>query len=286
MTSGLTLCRGLLERSKSRLIEAVKAFVPPTDPLAEGVHDFHMAIPIPNDSAEMRAESAKEKRVNKKSIKKARNETTEERPKSSQSRPGSAQALPKRKIGATTSEPKLSTPRSGNQIGVGFDCRTQRLALKHDTKATMHEISSKEVQEEIQAMCADEEKINSMTPSQRKGVQSCEEKKLKNEEDDESIQWKEITPAPGLEAKRIENSLDAPLSTLDTAIDWQQVQDVNFLDGEESEEREGDEEEVFYSPRFELILAFWTDHFPSVDTPQSLKLSMSCHLSAKREELH
>lgn len=257
MTSGLTLRRGLLERSKSRLIEAVKAFVPPADPLADGVHDSRMAIPISNDSAEMRAESAKEKRVNKKSIKKTMNETTEERPKSSQSRPGSAQVLPKRKIGATTSEPKLSTPRSGNQIGVGFDCRTQRLALKHDTKASVHEISRKEVQEEIQAMCDDEEKINSITFSQRKGVQSCEEKNLKKEEDDESIQWKEITPATGSEGKRIENSLDAPLSTLDTAIDWQQVQDMNFLDGEESEEREGDEEEIFYSPRFELMLSLY-----------------------------
>jgi hypothetical protein len=290
-------CRGLLERSKSRLIEAVKAFVPPADPLAEDVHiDSKINVQISKpSSSEMKVgdRSARDKRGAERIIKKKSTESLEERPKSSQSRPGSAQVLPKRKIGATTSEPKLTTPRNGNQIGVGFDFRTQRLATKQDTKALAQEISSKEVQEEVQAMRDDEAKVNAATPLQRKGVQSCEEKKVKNEEDDESIQWKEIAPAVvPLEAKGNENPLDvdAPLSTLDTAMDWQQVQNMNFLADEETEERDDDEEEVLYSPRSKLLSSFswceWTDNFLSVDIRQSLKLNMSFHLSAKREESH
>jgi hypothetical protein len=241
----------------------VKAFVPPADPVADELNvDSGITVSVSKpQSAEAKGEgdrSARGKRRAEKIMKDKSSDPIEERPKSSQSRPGSAQVLPKRKIGATTSEPKLTTPRNGNQIGVGFDCRSQRL---QGTKASAKEnssnsSSSKEAEEEMKAMRDDEENMNAMTPLQRKGVQSCEDKKgVRTEEDEESIQWKEIAAplAPTPAALGLEDE-NVPLSTLDTAMDWQQVQEINFLETQEREEEdEEEEEEVMYSPRSEVL---------------------------------
>lgn len=91
-----------------------------------------------------------------------------------------------------------------------------------------------------------------LTPRQRReGLHSSEEmkKRDKDEKDNESIQWEPNS----LSLKELDQMMNQnqdkhhPLTTLDTAIDWQQIQEVKYEDQDENE----DEDMPLYSPRYE-----------------------------------
>jgi hypothetical protein len=254
-----------LERSKTRLIEAVRAFVPPADPAAEDV-TVNLQSKIATKQIPLETTQTPKETLNRAETKTGprmrQKASVDERPKSSQSRPGSANLGPKRKIGATTSEPHLLTPRnvSESKISIGFDCRSQRVAKTVQDNKSVADLQLKEIAKEIEAMQNDEKRVDIMTPQHRRGLHSSEEaKRVKQDEDEESIQWKEIIPLQETKLnERLAGERDGPLSTLDTAMDWQQVQNLTHHDGDDDEE---DEEESWHSPRFEFDS--WNDpHLP------------------------
>lgn len=150
-------------------------------------------------------------------------------------------------------------------VGIGFDCRVQRSSLLSSDK-------SKEILLEESAMINDENRLNvgpltgasehsnyHLSPRRRReGLHSSEEmkKRDKDERDDESIQWE-----PGLSnLKDIDQMVtqNQSLTTLDTAIDWQQIQEIKYDDEDEDENGYNDDndEMSLYSPRYILILHF------------------------------
>jgi hypothetical protein len=230
----------------------VKAFVPPSDPTAD---DLTTNFETKSSTSYTKTETEKvkppvEKMRKERSRQNSSIQIPEERPKSSQSRPSSAALIgPKRKIGATTSEPSILTPRNGseNNISVGFDCRSQRVTQTAQEKQSFAEIPLKELVKEIEAMQDDEKRVDITTPQHRRGLHSSEDAKriIKQDDDEESIQWKKIIPLEETKFNEPFAGDNNPLTTLDTAMDWQQVQNLPL----EEEDDDKDDEDSWHSPR-------------------------------------
>lgn len=256
------------------MIEAVKAFVPPTDPVVNT--DDNDQQSNGHKVLEGQKDIPVEKNSQKKGIaKKKSSDILEAKSATISPRPTSAQSTIRVKIGSSTSEPQLVPSQNAPTRGVGFDCRSQRLA-KQQEKPPDLKITLETSSQEIIFQRDEEKKIDIMTPIQRGGLQSSEELRRPKIDDDESIQWKKLTE---LEESKIGLSEGMMPSTLDTAIDWQHVQDISYHDeDDEDDERNSD---PLYSPRCDLY-----DFFPHTfaDTLQSPKQNLHGHLSVEKKE--
>lgn len=228
----------------------MKAFVPPADPSSEEnvVDTVHISSKIVENSG---AESSKsQESIGGRKLEKGKrflpqksSNLSEQETKESQSRPRSSKSAPKIKIGSSSSEPTLTTPRNR---GIGYDYRSQRLT-DQTRKVSDSEVVTITAIEEMKMMRDDENRIDVMTPLQRRGLQSSEDlKKSKTVDDEESIQWQKVSELEESESKMLSHEEMMP-STLDTAMDWQHVQNTNYYDEEDDDK---DNDDALYSPRY------------------------------------